>query len=62
MKKVAKKLEYMITPKGIIASIVDEEEASKIMNGLELQALRMDCNALLLDNNGWEFIRIERGN
>ena len=58
MKKIEET--YMITPKGVIALHTNHEEATKIMEALELQALRMKCNALLIDSDGWEFIKVDK--
>lgn len=32
-----------------------------IMNTLELAARRRNCNAILIDGTGWEFIRVQKG-
>jgi len=54
---------YSITPKGLINLETDDLSLTDaIMDSLELHALRTNCNAILIDNKGWTFIKVEELN
>lgn len=50
---------YQITPKGLILlETNDQSLADAIMDSLELAARRSNCNAILINNEGWDFISV----
>lgn len=60
MKK-QKEAVYEITPKGVVSlETNDAGLTDAIMDSLELQARRRNCNALLINSEGWKFISVEK--
>jgi len=52
---------YEITPKGVMMlETNDTKLAETIMDSLELQALRRNCNALLINSEGWAWINVSK--
>jgi hypothetical protein len=50
---------YQLTPKGVISiHLLDEEMVTRILDALELQALRQNCNALTFVNGEGQFVKI----
>lgn len=51
---------YSITAKGLISlETNDLTLTDAIMDSLELYARRKNCNAILIDDQGWTFIKVE---
>lgn len=62
MKKKKAEPTYMITPKGLInLETNDESLTMAIMDSLELAARRNNCNAILINDEGWDLIHVEKG-
>ena len=51
---------YRLTPKGVIyGEVKDEPLAEKVVRSLELNALRLGMNAILINSKGLTFVEIE---
>lgn len=52
---------YQLTPKGFIRlETNDDGITDAIMDSLELAARRQNCNAILINDKGWEFVSITK--
>ena len=52
---------YQITPKGLISlETNDASLTDAILDTLELAARRKNCNAILINDKGWDFIHVEK--
>jgi len=60
---MAKEPTYELTPKGYVSlETNDAGLTDAILDSLELAARRKECNALLIDDEGWKFIKVEKAN
>lgn len=54
-----KEVAYSITPKGVVyVTTKDEQSTQEIMDALELVARRKNCNAILINDRGWDFVNV----
>ena len=60
MKNKQREEKYILTAKGVmVLTPIDSELADSIWKELELHAYRRDYNAILINADGGEFIKVE---
>lgn len=61
-KKKEEEIQYVLTLKGLLITMVSEEKADEICDQMELQGYRRGLRtpAVVLEDRVWSFVEVER--